>query len=76
MRRPLVIIYDLATDPVWISFYIEEKFLFFFGAHLWKCLLQEMLEEEDHDKDGVIKWEEFRRMLTSKQKGRAPTKPP
>ncbi len=41
-----------------------------------QCLLQEMLEEEDHDKDGVIKWEEFRRMLTSKQKGRAPTKPP
>jgi hypothetical protein len=33
-------------------------------------MLQEMLEEEDHDKDGVIKWEEFRRMLTNKQKGR------
>ena len=32
-------------------------------------LLQEMIEEEDHDKDGVIKWEEFRRMLTSKKRG-------
>jgi hypothetical protein len=29
-----------------------------------------MIDEEDHDMDGVIKWEEFRQMLTSKKKNK------